>query len=166
MQNKIIDTYIEDNKEYTHYENGRLRIRTINEEPTRTDQTQKEQCDIKNIMKKYNNNLNAVKPLERGTYADLTQLPTYQQSLHILRDAQNSFDSLPSNIRKRFSNDPQEMISFLADPNNNEEAHKLGLKIKPEIPQQTEAEKYYANQNAKQKTAKTKPSTGNTDSDD
>jgi len=143
-----------------------IKVRTINTEPSKTDQTQQEHCDVKNIMKKYGNNINNVIPPNRGVYADISELPTYQQSLHILRDAQNSFSSLPAQVRKKFDNDPGEMMKFLADPNNNEEAQKLGLKITPPPkPEPTEAEKYYANQNAKNKKA-SKSSTGNTDSDE
>lgn len=133
------------------------KVVTINDQPTKTDQTQKEQCDVKNIMKKYGNKLSNVIPPSKGIYADISELPTYQQSLHIIRDAQNSFMSLPSHVRKKFDNDPGQMMSFLADSKNDEEARKLGLKnpLQP-APEKSEAEKYYANQNAKQKKASQK----------
>ncbi|UOF78312.1 scaffold protein [Microviridae sp.] len=145
---------------------GRVKVQTINSEPTRTDQTQKEQCDIKIIMKKYNNKIQNVPDPIRGVQGDFSQIPSYQDMQNILNQAANTFAALPSKIRKQFDNDPAEMIKFLDDPTNNEEAIKLGLKIKPpQPPPPTEAEKYYANQNAKQKTAK-QTSTGNTASDD
>jgi len=163
---KVIDTYIENNKEYTKYENGRLRIRSLNEEPTRTDQTQKEQCDVKNIMKKYGNKLSNVPDPIKGLQGDFSEIPSFQQMQDILNQASTTFNSLPSKLRKRFDNDPAEMVKFLEDPNNNEEAVSLGLKIKPPLPPEpSEAEKYYANQNAKIKKA-SKTSTGNTDSDE
>lgn len=168
--NKIKDTFIEGDKEITHYLNGRIRVRTINEEPTKTDQTQKEQCDINNIMKRYNKKIQNVDSpiLEKyaGSFFDSSQKPTYQTALNTLIEARNTFENLPSHLRKKFGNDPANMISYLQDSSNNEEAQKLGLKIKPPEQKQTEAEKYYANQNAKNKKASTTPSTGNTDSDD
>lgn len=151
-------------KIYTDLNGLVTKVVTINDEPTRTDQTQKAQCDIKNIMTKYGGMKN-IPPLQGGFQGDFTNIPSYQSALHAIRDANDSFAALPSNVRKKFQNDPAEMISFLEDPTNNEEAYKLGLKIKPTTPQPTEAEIYYANQNAKHKTAK-KTSTGNTDSDE
>lgn len=166
---KIIDTYIQDNKEFTRYENGRLRVRTINEEPTKTDQTQKEQCDIKNIMKMYGANSDQayknIPEAMKGIQGDFTNIPTFQQMCDTLNQAQASFDALPSKLRKRFDNDPKELISFLEDPTNNEEAYKLGLKIKPTTQIINPVE---TNANKKRDTKPQKPTqpSQDTDSDD
>lgn len=56
--------------------------------------------------------------------------------------AQQSFDALPSVVRNRFSNDPSQLLAFLSDVSNHEEAIKLGLinpKV-PNVPQQAESE--------------------------
>jgi phage internal scaffolding protein len=50
-------------------------------------------------------------------------------------DAQYQFDQLPALIRDRFHNDPQEMLAFLNDPNNYDEAIKLGLVNPPPAPE-------------------------------
>lgn len=142
-----------------------IKVQSRNDEPTLTDQTQKDQCDINNIMKKYLGKIHLVPTPTQGKYGDFSQLPSYQQSLHIIKEAQDSFNSLPAQVRKKFSNNPSEMIQFLEDETNNEEAYKLGLKIKPEIKQPTEAEIYYANQNAITKATKQKQKQ-KTDSDD
>lgn len=52
-------------------------------------------------------------------------------------EAENSFNMLPSEIRNRFQNDPGQLIGYLSDEKNNEEAYKLGLKIRPKPPEPT-----------------------------
>lgn len=66
------------------------------------------------------------------TYQDVSQVPDYQSALHIVINAQKQFDLLDSKIRKRFRNDPSEMMAFLADPANIDEAVKLGMMTKSE----------------------------------
>lgn len=133
-------TVIIGNKEITTFENGRKRVRTINSLPSKTQQQFKEQCDVNYIMKKYKltgevTHLNRRTPLNNGSEElDLTSIPSYQDSLHIVIQAQNAFQNLNSDIRKRFGNDPHEYIQFLQDPKNDDEAVKLGLKIKKQPP--------------------------------
>ncbi len=43
------------------------------------------------------------------------------------------FDSLPAVMRNQFHNKPSELIEFLANPENDEEAIEMGLKPKPVI---------------------------------
>lgn len=69
----------------------------------------------------------------KGQYLDVSQLKDYQSSLQTVIDAQESFMTLPSEVRKKFANNPQQLISFLADPKNTDEAISLGLK-KPKPP--------------------------------
>ena len=49
--------------------------------------------------------------------------------------AQQSFESLPSELRAKFENDPAKLISYLSDDKNNAEAIKLGLKIERKEPE-------------------------------
>ena len=46
------------------------------------------------------------------------------------------FDNLPSDVRNRFNNNPAQLLDFVADPENKEEAIELGLLPKPEITKQ------------------------------
>ncbi len=49
-------------------------------------------------------------------------------------EAQENFMRLPANIRKRFDNDPAQLIEFINDPNNLDEAINIGLAKEPEKP--------------------------------
>lgn len=111
---------------------GSLSVKSVNEEPSLTRQSFKDQTDIVQIMKKYHKG-ESIAHLARnpGRYADLTQIKDYAKSLQTVIDAQNAFGVLPSEIRKRFNNDPQELLEFLQDDSNKSEAIGLGLIDKP-----------------------------------
>lgn len=108
--------------------NGTIKIQTINPDPELTQQQFKEECDINNIIRKYkrDNTLTHIN-MKKGVYADLTQLPDYQDSLNTVLKANQAFESLPSSVRKKFANDPSQLIEFISDDKNYEEAIKLGL---------------------------------------
>lgn len=55
----------------------------------------------------------------------------FQQALNVVANAQELFSELPSSWRKRFDNDPAVFLEFVNNPDNRQEALKLGL-IKPE----------------------------------
>lgn len=99
-------------------------------EPTRTKQSFKAECDINNIMKQYErtgiiDHTNNMHP----EYGDFSNVADYHTAQNMVIDAQNSFDALPSHIRKRMGHDPANLIEFLSDPNNKAEAIELGLII-------------------------------------
>lgn len=90
-----------------------------------------EECDINNIVRKYQD-VGSFGPQDREPiFGDFTEIPDYQDAFEIVRAASESFNSLPSDVRTRFGNDPGLMMAFLADEANNEESYKLGLRVKP-----------------------------------
>ena len=60
-------------------------------------------------------------------YADVSSLGDYQSLIDNIRRSHELFDELPSELRKRFGNDPGQLIDFINDPDNLDEAVKLGL---------------------------------------
>lgn len=97
-------------------------------DPSLTHQSFKAECDIRNIMKRYTKtgvltHVNSMSP----QYLDASVVPDYQESLNLIISAQETFDSLPSTLRKRFNNDPLEFLSFTSDESNRLEMAKLGL---------------------------------------
>lgn len=112
----------------THPITGRVHVETLNLEPSLTQQHFEAECDINNIVKKYDrtgelSHLNR----RRGVYADFSDIPDYAESLDRINRAQEAFLTLDAKIRQRFSNDPQKLINFLSDERNREEALSLGL---------------------------------------
>lgn len=55
----------------------------------------------------------------------------YLQKQNALIDVQKYFDSLPSETRDFFANSPKNMVDFVCDPKNREQAIELGLIEKP-----------------------------------
>lgn len=67
----------------------------------------------------------------RPVFGDFSKVD-FQESLDVVMNAKEMFEALPSKVRERFYNDPGNMVSFMSDKNNREEAEKLGL-IKPKV---------------------------------
>lgn len=114
----------------TRRKDGSIDVGTV---PTGDDMAQqqfKDQSDVNHIMKKYRGlgySYDQLPEPSGGSYIDLVELPSYEESLKIVIQAEQTFMSLPAELRDRFQNDPNKLIKFLADKNNNDEAIKLGL---------------------------------------
>lgn len=93
-----------------------------------TQQQFADECDINKIMRKYKQTgvISHVSRIQ-GVYGDFTHVEEYQQMLEKVQLAENSFNSLPAEIRDRFGNDPKKLVMFLSDPKNQQEAERLGL---------------------------------------
>lgn len=108
--------------------NGSRRIRVEFENPSRTKQAFKDECDVNNILKKYQKtnlitHVNSIK----GSYGDFTNAPDYQSALNSVMDANERFMGLPSNLRRLFNNDPASFIDFVSNDANYDKALELGL---------------------------------------
>lgn len=92
-----------------------------------TEQGHKKECDVNEIIKKYDKMgvITHVNKIE-AKFGDFT-VGQFQEMQNQILEATSMFNSLPSDIRKRFANDPGKLLDFMDDPNNREEAIKLGL---------------------------------------
>lgn len=93
-----------------------------------TQQHFKEECDINNILRNYSPPLNNIPPPVFGDFTTSDLMSAYD----IVRRASNDFDALDSNIRARFNNNPLELMQFLENEKNREEAIQLGLLVAPQ----------------------------------
>lgn len=111
----------------------KFKPKTVEYPPTRTKQSMRDECDINLIISKYSK-IGVIEHINnnQASFADVSDLD-FQQSLHLVQTAQDAFDELPAKIRKRFSNDPSELLSFLQNEENREEAISLGLIEKPVV---------------------------------
>lgn len=103
-------------------------------EPSRTKQSELEACDINNIMARYATtgvltHLASGQPL----YGDFSEVEDYQTSLNKVMSAEERFNSLPSDIRKKFDYNPQKMVEFILDEKNREECYNLGFFDRPPV---------------------------------
>ena len=96
--------------------------------PSMTKQSFKGECDINNIMKKWQaTGVIQHTKQHNGQYGDFSDVSDYQTALEAVSLAQDSFASLPSNIRTRFHNSPGEFLEFMHNPANRQEQLELGL---------------------------------------
>ena len=97
------------------------------EEPSLTQQHFKDETDINNILRQFNvTGLLPESPLS-PRYGDFTGINDYHSALNAVIEAEDGFMALPADLRARFSNNPEELINFLDNPQNKDEAIRLGL---------------------------------------
>lgn len=102
------------------------------DEPSLTQQQFAEECDVNVILKKYaNTGLVETNPLP-AQYLDNSNAIDYHNALNIIIQAEDSFNSLSAELRERFHNDPAELLAFIDDKNNRQEAIDLGLVDSPQ----------------------------------
>jgi len=103
------------------------------EDVSQAQQHCRDECDINTIMTRFGQTgLLPENPLP-PRYGDFSEIGDYHSALNAVRVAETEFDALPAGIRARFDNDPANLIGFLDDINNREEAISLGLIPKPEV---------------------------------
>lgn len=103
-------------------------VKTFFSKPTMAHQSFKDECDINKIMARYKTTglIEHVKSTQ-GAYGDFTGVEDYHTALNNLHAAQEAFMGLPAHIRARFENDPAQLLGFLDDKENYQEAVELGL---------------------------------------
>lgn len=105
--------------------------------PSETKQSMRDECDLNLLIKKYPNmlgyGLDALANGNMASFTDLTFAPEdLQDAMAAVDDVKEKFAALPSAVRDRFGSDPLSLLDFLSNSDNDEEAIKLGLKIRPE----------------------------------
>lgn len=100
--------------------------------PSMTQQHHKEETDINTIVRRFGvtgqlPQAGFKTPLE----GDFTEITDFASAVRTVENARDAFAKLPAAQRDRFRNDPGEMIAFIQDEKNREEAIKLGMIPKP-----------------------------------
>ena len=103
---------------------------TINTLPSRVKQAFAKECNINTIISKARKGtgklfLNNQQPM----FGDFTNVMEYQEMKNQIIAAEQAFADLPANVRERFGNEPAKLLGFLENPENQEEAVRLGLAV-------------------------------------
>lgn len=103
---------------------------THNNEPSMTRQEFADECDLNQIMKRYEGqDIGAI--MRRDTppvYIDFEGVPdNLMDYLQMQKDAENAFMTLPAVVRKEFDNNPLEFVAFATDPENLDQMRTWGL---------------------------------------
>jgi len=91
------------------------------------------ECDVNNILAQYDrtgmlSHLAKIEP----RYGDTTGFD-FTRSMDLLNEAEKMFMGLPASMRAEFDNQPANFFEFVQNPQNRDEAIKMGL-IRPSIP--------------------------------
>lgn len=93
------------------------------------DESAIKDTDINCILKRYNAG-DASVVRSTGFFGDVSNAGDLASAMEQVRLAKEEFEALPSGIRARFGNDPRALLEFVADSANDEEAIRLGLKVR------------------------------------
>lgn len=92
-----------------------------------TRQSFADECDINKIMSRYLRTGIVPGVVGSGRYADVSDVGDYLEAQLVIDNARFLFEQLPARVRERFNNRPMDMVEFVTQPGNREEAVKLGL---------------------------------------
>jgi|TARA_A100001015_G_C15036330_1_gene736451 phage internal scaffolding protein len=93
-----------------------------------TQQHFAEESEINNILRSHDRN-GVIEHIHRGNaiYGDFSNITDFSDALDQIREAQQEFLNVPSEIREKFQNDAGQFFKFASDPNNLDELIKMGL---------------------------------------
>lgn len=92
-----------------------------------TQQAHADDCDINTIVRRFGLTGELPQSLNMPAYGDFTGVVDYHSALELVRHAESEFMQLPAELRVRFAHDPAQLMRFLDDERNRDEAVKLGL---------------------------------------
>lgn len=101
--------------------------------PSLTIQSARDEADINAIMARYAKT-GVISPdvisRRAGVFADVGKFGDYGTLLDAVCSVQEEFDALNPEIREKFNNSPEELINWLQDSDNYDEAVRYGLVVK------------------------------------
>ena len=99
---------------------------------TRTKSEFADEANINNIVKRCMNG--AAMPTGGRTplFGDFSEVADFTSAQTLIAQANAEFEQLPSDVREKFGNNVSDLMDFLDDENNIDEAIALGLAPKPE----------------------------------
>lgn len=98
---------------------------------SRTEQAHANDVDINQIMAKAMRGQHSDYIRDHaGSYGDTSPL-SYLEANIVVANAKSMFEDLPSKIRNKFENKPEQFLEFVQNPDNLEEMYELKLATKP-----------------------------------
>lgn len=95
-----------------------------------TVQANKDEVNVNSIIARFIKTGDASVFNQRvGTYADVSNIGDYAACQEMLKNAQESFATLPARVRDAFKNDPGLLAEALQDVNRRPELEALGIMV-------------------------------------
>lgn len=96
-------------------------------EETRTVQSERDNCDINVIVKRFGVTGQVPQSVRLPTFESYEDVFDYQTAMQAVIDARDAFMELPAKVRERFNHDPQRFLEYATDPANLDGMRELGL---------------------------------------
>jgi len=119
-----------------------LKTGELVKEPSMTKQSFKDECDINNIVRKFEatgqiDHINQA--AARGVYQDLPSGLDLQAGLEMIRQAEEAFMALPAAARSEFDNDPVLFVEAFNNPTPAQQERFVALGLATARPSPTPA---------------------------
>lgn len=107
------------------------------EDTPRTEQSHKEEVNINNIVKRHGIDLVQKTAMLQSADYQFDDIPgnDFAEAMIKVTKAQQTFDSMPSQLRKKFNNSPAEFLDYIQDKNNIDSLVEMGLAQREQINQ-------------------------------
>lgn len=127
------------------YDGERRPVRFKSVHDSATQQHFKAECDINNIMSRYQRTGILIDPLSVNTnrigeFGDFSNIPDMITAQNKLIEAKEMFMQLPSSLRKRFGNDPVEFVDYCTKATY---AELVELGIAPQLYADKDGKEYF-----------------------
>lgn len=96
-----------------------------------TVQSEAEDADINTIVERFGLTGQLPSNVRMPTSGDFTGVASYHDACNLAIAADEAFMQFPAEVRKRFNHDPAELMAFVEDAANRDEAIRLGLVVPP-----------------------------------
>lgn len=105
----------------------------FSDDPGRTKQAFRDECDVNLIIKKYDRQgiLTHLNKLE-AQYGDVSGVD-FQAALDLVTRTRGFFEQLPSSVRRSFGNDPANFLDFCDNPANADRLVEMGVASRQEV---------------------------------
>lgn len=100
-------------------------------DPSLTQQQFAEEADINVMMAHFGVTGQMPAAVRMPNYGDFSGISDFRSAMAVVTNARDEFMTLPADVRARFGNDPGQLIAFLEDKSNRDEAIKMGLIATP-----------------------------------
>ena len=107
---------------------------------TRTKSEFADEANINNIVKRCMNGAAMPTGSRTPLFGDFSEVADFTSAQTLIAQANAEFEQLPSDVREKFGNNVSDLMDFLDDENNLDEAVELGLATKPESEPKTTEE--------------------------
>lgn len=103
------------------------RVQVVFKDVSLAEQSSLEETDINTIVRRFGLTGELPTGVRQPTYGDYEDVMDYHTAMNAIAEANEAFEAMPADVRRRFDNDPGKFVDFCSDEANRDEAAKLGL---------------------------------------